>query len=89
MSKGKGKSTVSTGPKLRKSHGPKRHLHSWTGAMKWQFGKMGMLSKYNDYDSFCLACNARGKRNPTRRDFQEFVLLPRAKQKEYFASLAK
>jgi len=89
MAKGKGKSTASAGPRLRKNHGPKRHLHSWAGPMKWQFGKLGMLTKYNDYESFCLACAARGKRNVNKQDFNSFVVLPQDKKEEYFKNLSK
>lgn len=86
MAKGKGGSKSSGGP--HKSHGPKRHLFKEFKPMVHLFAKAGLLSKYNNYESFCLACSARGKRNPTRKDFSEFVGLSREKQKEYFASLS-
>ena len=88
MAKGKGKkSAASGGP--HKKHGPKRKLFKEFKPMIKAFADAGLLTKYNNYESFCLACNARGKRNPTREEFNEFRLLPLEKQKEFFKSLAK
>jgi hypothetical protein len=49
MAKGKGKKVSSGGP--HKKHGPKRHMFRWAGAMKHEFAKSGLLSKYNDFES--------------------------------------
>ena len=87
MAKGKGKGGSSGGP--RKSHGPKRKLFKEFKPMIKAFADAGLLDKYHNYESFCLACNARGKRNPTRREFTEFTYLTREKQKEYFESISK
>ena len=88
MAKGKGKGGASAGP--RKPHGPKRKLfHDWTSTMRMHLARAGLLSKYNNYESFVLACGARGKRNPTKAEFNEFVLLPKDKKDEYFNGLHK
>lgn len=87
MAKGKGGSKASAGP--HKKHGPKRKLFKEYKPMIKAFADAGLLTKYNNYESFCLACNARGKRNPTRREFTEFTYLTKEKQKEYFATLSK
>ena len=87
MAKGKGKGGSSSGP--HKSHGPKRHMFKEFKPMIKAFADAGLLDKYHNYESFVLACGARGKRNPSRQEFQQFTLLPRDKQDEYFASLSK
>ena len=93
MAKGKGKGGSSGGP--RKNHGPKRKMfHCWDSTTRWHFagdyGKSnGILNKYHNYESFVLACTARGKRNPSEEEFQEFLKLPKEKKKEYFAALSK
>ena len=87
MAKGKGGSKSSGGP--HKKHGPKRKLFKEFKPMIKAFADAGLLDKYHNYESFCLACNARGKRNPTKQEFKEFTLLPYEKQKEYFTSLGK
>lgn len=87
MAKGKGKGGSSGGP--HKKHGPKRKLFKEFKPMIKAFADAGLLDKYHNYESFCLACNARGKRNPTRAEFTEFTHLPLDKQKEYFATISK
>lgn len=87
MAKGKGKGGSSGGP--HKKHGQKRHLFKEFKPMIKAFADAGLLDKYHNYESFCLACNARGKRNPTKFEFNEFRLLPEDKQKEYFTKLGK
>jgi hypothetical protein len=87
MAKGKGKGGSSGGP--RKSHGPKRKLFKEFKPMIKAFADAGLLDKYHNYESFCLACNTRGKKNPTRREFTEFTYLTREKQNEYFKSISK
>ena len=87
MAKGKGKGGSSGGP--RKSHGPKRKLFKEFKPMIKTIAAAGLLDKYHNYESFCLACNARGKRNPSKQEFQEFTHLPHDKQKEYFTNISK
>ena len=86
MAKGKGKS-VSNGP--RRAHGPKRHMFREYKPMTHYFAKAGVLSKYNDYESFCLACADRGKKKSTYDEFVAFAVMPREKQRAYFASIGK
>lgn len=90
MAKGKGKSSASAGPKLRKMHGPKRHMFKDFKPMVHVMHENGLLNKYYNYESWVLACAARGKKNATRAEFKEFVLLKTCKEKDaWFASLAK
>lgn len=83
MAKGKGKGASTGGP--RKSHGPKRHLHSWTGALKSDFARAGVLSKYHDFQSWQLACTSRGIREISYGDFQKFQAMAFEQQKQFFA----
>ena len=84
MAKGKGKGGASAGP--RKPHGPKRKLfHEWSSTMRMHFANAGLLDKYHNYESFVLACGARGKRNITKAEFNDFLLLTREEQDRYFA----
>ena len=88
MAKGKGKGSASSGP--RKSHGPKRKLfHCWSSTMRKQFADAGLLSKFHNFESFTLACNAKGKRNVTKNDFNEFVVLDDEEKKKYFEDMIK
>lgn len=87
MAKRKGKSGSGGGP--HKNHGPKRKLFAEFKPMIKSIADAGLLDKYHNYESFVLACTARGKRNTTKRDFAEFVGLTRAQQKEYLAKLSK
>lgn len=86
MAKGKG-SRASGGP--HKNHGPKRHMHSWCGAMKQDFAKAGVLSKYHDFESWQLAMSARGNRKADRAEFERFVVLSMEDKKAYFAAIKK
>ncbi len=86
MAKGKGK-VSSGGP--HKKHGPKRKLFAEFKPMIKAMADAGLLSKYNNYESFCLACSARGKRNPTHYEFVEFTYLTKEQQREYFKNLSK
>ena len=87
MAKGKGKKVSSGGP--HKKHGPKRHLFKEYKPMIHVIAKTGLLSKYYNYESFVLACNARGKINASKEEFNTFASLPREQQKEYFKNLSK
>ena len=61
MAKGKKTPTMATRTYTRKNHGPKRHLHSaiYPKTLRTQMQRQGALSKYFDFDSFCLALQAR------------------------------
>ena len=87
MAKGKGKGSSSGGP--RKSHGPKRHLFKEYKPMIKAFADAGLLDKYHNYESFVLACNAKGKRNATKQEFNSFVCLSMEDKKKYFKSITK
>jgi len=93
MAKGKGgKTSVSAGPKLRKNHGPKRRLFHDYGnkIIRIELAKAGLLSKYNDYESWMLACQARGKRKDIdKAEFDKFVVLSLKEKKEYFKNIKK
>ena len=74
---------------LRKNHGPKRHLFHDLKPMVHVIAKDGLLTKYHAYESWALACQARGVKNPRKEDFNNFILLKTRKEKdEYFKALA-
>ena len=88
MAKGKGKGGASSGP--RKSHGPKKKLfHCWTSTMRMHLAKAGLLSKYYNFESWQQACQAKGKRNVTKAEFEEFSKLDKEAKDKYFAELNK
>ena len=89
MAKGKGKKGASAGGPHKK-HGPKRHLHhQFSKCIRMQIAKSGLLSKYHDFESWQLAVAARGKRSASYSEFQQFVVLPMDKKKEYFETLKR
>lgn len=78
----------SSGPK--KNHGPKRHLFKNFKPFVWEVAPTGILNKYNNEESFILACQARGKKNASHEDWNYFFYkLNDKEKKEYFASLKK
>ena len=87
MAKGKGKKVSSGGP--HKKHGPKRHMFKEFKPMIHVFAKAGLLTKYNNFESWQLACAARGKKTADRGEFNSFVVLPIEQKKEYFKNLKK
>ena len=90
MAKGKGnKKGASSGP--RRVHGPKRHLHKdyKPKALVMEFGKLGLLNKYQDFESWQLACAAKGKKNVSKAEFDKFSGLSITDKKEYFKSLKR
>lgn len=87
MAKGKGKKAIGGG--AHRAHGPKRHLHTWCGAMKGDFAKAGVLSKYNDYESWQLAMAARGVRKADYVEFCKFAVMSLEDKKAYLANLKK
>lgn len=88
MAKGKGKKVASSGPK--KNHGPKKKMfHCWTSTMRMHLAKAGLLSKYNNYEAWQQAVQARGKRETSRNDFLKFVNLDKDEKDAYFKQLKK
>lgn len=80
----KGKSS-SSGP--AKNHGPKRKMFKEFKPMIRVFAQAGLLNKYHNYESWILSCNALGKRNSTREEFQSFLKMSRADQDAFFDNL--
>lgn len=88
MAKGKKKSVASGGQ--HKKHGPKRKLfHCWSSTMRKHFADAGLLNKKYNFESFTLSCNARGKRNVSKQDFNDFVILSEEEKVKYFANMSK
>ena len=90
MAKGKGGKAAPAAAKQRKNHGPKRKMHHcWSSTMRMHFAKAGLLDKYHNYESWQQACQAKGKRNTTINDWNEFVKLDDEAKKVYFENLNK
>jgi len=90
MAKGKGGRPASVGPKLRKMHGPKRHLFKEYKPMIHSMAKTGILSKYDNKESFELALAARGIKKDVNNLWAEFSKLPtKAAKDEWFKNLRK
>lgn len=87
MAKGKGKKVSSGGP--HKKHGPKRHMFKEYKPMIKAMADAGLLTKYNDFESWQLACAARGCKKVDLGEFKRFVVLPMEEKKAYFANLKK
>ncbi|MBP5470499.1 MAG: hypothetical protein J6Z11_14785 [Candidatus Riflebacteria bacterium] len=86
MAKGKGKKVASGGP--HKKHGPKKKMfHCWSSTMRWHFAKAGLLSKYNNFEAWQQACQAKGKRDATKANFDEFIKLDKEAKDKYFENL--
>ena len=87
MAKGKGKGG-SGGP--HKAHGPKKHLFKEFKPMIHVFAQAGLLTKYSNFESWQMACTARGLKNPDRGLWQEFCKLPTVAAKdEWLKNLRK
>lgn len=80
---------IATSSKERsyKNHGPKRHMFKDYKPMVHQFAKAGLLTKYNDYESFTLSCTARGVKYGIAEMWIEFRCLPHDKQNEYLKNI--
>ena len=82
----KPKKGMHSGP--HKSHGPKRHLFKEFKPMVHEFGRLGVLDKYTNEDSFILAMAARGNKKVLHSDWVKFSQLKTRKEKDaYFASV--
>lgn len=77
----------SSGPK--KKHGVKKHLFKEYKPMIHVFAKTGILSKYYNYESWCLACASKGKKDTTKSEFAKFYTLTLEGKKEYFKNLSE
>ena len=103
MAKGKPTPKIAKGTNGRKNHGPKRHLHHDIGpkAFRQMMGTTGLLNKYHNFESFCLAMQARGVRADMEVMWAEFRRIPyieradgslgpnRAAEKEFFKNAAE
>lgn len=85
--------TAATAPvrqKLRKNHGPKRKMfHDHNATSRILFGKLGLLDKYHNFDSFTLALNARGIKDNLKQRWDIFYGLPMEEKRKYFKNLTK
>lgn len=92
MAKGKPTSKIAKGASGRKNHGPKRHLHHGFGpkALRQEMAKTGIFSKYTNFESFCLAMQARGVKADLHIMWDEFRKIPliRLEDGEYIANRA-
>lgn len=71
--------------RLRKNHGPKRHLwHAYGKVHRIKFAQDGILSKYWDKESFALACNARGVKICINELWDEYKLLKTCVEKDAY-----
>ena len=87
MAKGKRKGGSSGGP--HKMHGPKRHMFKEYKPMIHAFAKAGLLTKYENFESWQLAMAARGCKKADFNEFKRFVVLPLSDKKEYFKNIKK
>lgn len=75
MAQRRGGSPAPVKQKLRKRHGPKRHLHAGLKPMVHQFAAFGILNKYNDYESFCISCADRGVKNNLKELWNDYLMV--------------
>lgn len=78
-----GKVAAPVKQKLRKQHGPKRHMFKDYKPMVHAFAQAGILSKYYNYESFAQACAARGIRTGIELMWDEFTRLPHNEKNIY------
>jgi len=64
--------------KLRKHHGPKRRMfHCWDRSARLSFGQAGLLTKYNNFESFAQSCATRAKIKTFLKEmWAEYCILP-------------
>lgn len=84
----KGKPSAPAALRQRKNHGPKRHLFKEFKPMIQQMSSSGILNKYHNYESFELACIAKGKRSVSKQEFIAFQLLKKEDKVNYFKNLS-
>jgi len=73
---------------LKKAHGPKKHLFKALKPMIHSMHQNGLLNKYNAYESWCIAVQARGKKDISKAEFNKFIALKTCKEKDaYFKAL--
>lgn len=82
-----GKVAAPVKQKLRKNHGPKRHLFKEYKPMVHVFAQSGLLDKYHNFESFTISCGAKGVRSNVAALWDEFRYLPYDQQKEFFKNL--
>lgn len=81
--------------KLRKRHGPKKHMfhtdaYGYSKCERLMMANAGVLNKYCDYESFKMACEARGTKSGIRDLWENFRLLKTKKEQDkFFATLNK
>lgn len=74
MAQRRGGSAAPVKQKLRKRHGPKRHLHAGLKPLIWAYAQCGgLLNKYNNYESFCISCADRGVKNNLRELWNNYL----------------
>lgn len=88
MAKGK-RSGAASGP--HKNHGPKRRMFSSYGKVgAMSLAKCGVLGKYDDRESWALACVSRGYKNVSDTAWREFCGLKTTEAKhKWFESVSK
>jgi len=88
MAKAK-RSGASGGP--HKSHGPKRHQFAEYGkVLSMEFAKAGVLDKYNDKESWRMACIDRGRKSANDLDWADFCKLKTiAEKKAWFERISE
>ena len=84
-----GKVAAPVKQKLRKRHGPKRHMFKDFKPMVHEFAQTGVLSKYYNYESFTLACAARGVKNGIAEMWMDYKILPTTKDKDTYLANVK
>lgn len=90
MAKGKGGKRAVASSGLRKKHGQKKKMfHCWSSTMRMHLAKAGLLSKYNNFEAWQQACQAKGKRDATLANFNEFAKLDKEAKDKYFESLGE
>ena len=84
MAKGKGKgSKPSSSPSLQKRHGPKKKMfHKWTSTMRLHLAGAGLLTKFNNRESFDQAVMSRGIKNVPTSMWEEMRSLKTMKEKK-------
>ena len=70
-----------------KNHGPKRHqFRAYTKCGRASMPR-GLLNKYWDYESFCMALAGHGVTHDFAARWKAYSVLPFAQRKQYWADL--